>query len=452
MNLACSPVIVGRLLAVAGMLLTLILVGCDTTGSYPADMTYPLRTDPIVVKTPTAKKDYPYPPGQLQKAIDEVQKEGGTLIGLDLYLRELRERQGKTADPQERKKSQQQLQEVSRRIPRGLRDALDASFGTPSRPRVQVDPSLPQVRQINAQLDKLKLDRRSLDEGSKLYRRNCLHCHGVTGDGRGPTGPWVSPHPRDYRAGKFKFTSTGKEARPSRSDLLRTLYYGLDGSSMPSFSLLPEKDLENLVSYVIHLSLRGEVEIFLNEQVVSEEIQSEADIPGKAMDKLIELIGKWTESNDTQLKPDAEWMPAPDDREAREKDIIAGFKLFFNKDLNCAGCHVDFGRASQFQFDNWGTLVRPNNLTGGAYRGGRRPIDFFWRIRSGIIVMTAFPKDFEYKVEGKAEKEKLDDRKVGQLVSFIQALPYPQMLPADLREQVYGIRPEPKKEKLAAAH
>ena len=37
-----------------------------------------------------------------------------------------------------------------------------------------------------------------------------------------------------------------------------------------------------------------------------------------------------------------------------------------------------------FRYDEWGTLVRPMNLTTGVYRGGRRPIDLYWRIKGGI--------------------------------------------------------------------
>ncbi len=44
--------------------------------------------------------------------------------------------------------------------------------------------------------------------GYALYRRNCLHCHGVSGAGDGPTAPFLYPLPRDYRKGIFKFTST----------------------------------------------------------------------------------------------------------------------------------------------------------------------------------------------------------------------------------------------------
>src|SRR5262249_7496123 len=90
-----------------------------------------------------------------------------------------------------------------------------------------------------------------------------LYCHGLTGDGRGPTAKWVNPHPRDYRRGIFKFTSTDLEQgvrRPSRADLMRTLRQGIEGTAMPSFNLLEDEKLDALVSYVIHLSMRGQTE------------------------------------------------------------------------------------------------------------------------------------------------------------------------------------------------
>src|SRR5262249_27791410 len=74
--------------------------------------------------------------------------------------------------------------------------------------------------------------------GSGLYRRNCLHCHGVSGAGDGPTAPFLYPPPRDYRRGIFKFTSTPYMARPARDDLRRTIRNGLHGTSMPAFHSL----------------------------------------------------------------------------------------------------------------------------------------------------------------------------------------------------------------------
>src|SRR5579871_3796418 len=59
---------------------------------------------------------------------------------------------------------------------------------------------------------RLKVDKSQpgwkLQEGRNLYMRHCLHCHGVSGDGDGPTAQYLNPRPRDYRQGVFKFTST----------------------------------------------------------------------------------------------------------------------------------------------------------------------------------------------------------------------------------------------------
>ena len=34
--------------------------------------------------------------------------------------------------------------------------------------------------------------------------------------------------------------------------------------------------------------------------------------------------------------------------------------------------------------DDWGNQLRPANLNRGIYKGGRRPLDIFWRIAKGI--------------------------------------------------------------------
>src|SRR5205085_2022380 len=122
----------------------------------------------------------------------------------------------------------------------------------------------------------LKLDRKTLEKGSAIFRKQCLHCHGLPGDGRGPTGPWVNPHPRDFRQGFFKFASTDPAiGKPRREDIRRTLLNGIDGTSMPSFHLLPADDLENLISYVIHLSIRGEAE---RSEEHTSELQSQSNL------------------------------------------------------------------------------------------------------------------------------------------------------------------------------
>jgi mono/diheme cytochrome c family protein len=69
--------------------------------------------------------------------------------------------------------------------------------------------------------------------------------------------------------------------------------------------------------------------------------------------------------------------------------------------------------------DDWGNPIRPANLNRGVYKGGRRPLDIFWRIAKGING-AQMPAHYP---------SPLDDKKVWDLVNFVLALPYePELL------------------------
>ncbi|MFO0916816.1 MAG: cytochrome c [Planctomycetaceae bacterium] len=93
--------------------------------------------------------------------------------------------------------------------------------------------------------------------GQAVYQERCVQCHGVSGDGNGPSGHLMYPRPRDYRKGIFKFTSTPYGYRPLRTDLLRTVRQGIRGTSMPAFHLLHEHDIQSVVDYVLMLARQG---------------------------------------------------------------------------------------------------------------------------------------------------------------------------------------------------
>ena len=59
-----------------------------------------------------------------------------------------------------------------------------------------------------------------------------------------------------------------------KEDLLRTLSRGIEGTTMPSFGLLHHQELEDLASYVIHLSLRGETEFRIMEQILKDDTET----------------------------------------------------------------------------------------------------------------------------------------------------------------------------------
>ena len=76
---------------------------------------------------------------------------------------------------------------------------------------------------------------------------------------------------------------------------------------------------------------------------------------------------------------------------------------------------TDYGRQSLYFYDAWGTIGRPTDLTLAVYRGGRRPIDFYWRVHSGVngSNMPAFYKS-------------LKPEEIWDLVNFVEILPYPK--------------------------
>src|SRR3990172_154720 len=97
-----------------------------------------------------------------------------------------------------------------------IANILDAMFGTPDKPYVLPETGL--------DLRKLKLAAGpvwSEQGGGKhgLYRRNCAHCHGISGDGEGPTASLLNPYPRDYRPAIYKFKSTYNPNQPTDEDL-----------------------------------------------------------------------------------------------------------------------------------------------------------------------------------------------------------------------------------------
>ena len=139
--------------------------------------------------------------------------------------------------------------------------ALTELFGTPDKPLWPAAlQSLELVSEDRLQQAAGAVRSDEQDRHFGLFREHCVACHGVAGDGVGPASRLLSPYPRDFRMGKFKFKSTPIGKKPTRADLRRVLTAGLPGTSMPSFRLLRDEELEALVDYVIYLSVRGEVE------------------------------------------------------------------------------------------------------------------------------------------------------------------------------------------------
>ena len=288
---------------------------------------------------------------------------------------------------------------------------------------------------------RLTIHGHKLQEGRLQYMQHCMHCHGVNGNGNGPTVQSAtrnnlkhrfSPLPRDYRRGLFKFTSTKGGFRARRDDLKRTIQFGLAGTYMPSFRLLEDDKLDAIVEYVRWLAMRGELERRLNISVLSalagnpnpatlETLFAEAFDEAKS-----DIIADWTDAED----PGNVIWPTI----ARVADTpasrMSGRTEFLNTKINCQNCHGPAARGNgDFLLDYhenkdtkepykvtglhdaWHNPITPRDLTSGIFRGGRRPIDIFRRMTAGVkgTPMAGFPS--------------LSEEKRWDLVNYVLSIP-----------------------------
>lgn len=216
----------------------------------------------------------------------------------------------------------------------------------------------------------------NLQRGQLVYQQRCVQCHGVTGDGNGPSAQYMYPRPRDYRKGIFKFSSTPYGYRPLRDDLVKTVRQGIRGTSMPSFHLLPEADQQAVVDYVIMLCHRGELEQQLVDMADMESAIVEDDVRG---DLIPTVLRKWSDADA------AEVFPATPPPRFTAEHVERGKALFLSK--GCSKCHGNDGRGLTLDnkgVDVWGHQTRAADLTSGMLHGGNRPIDIYRRIYNGI--------------------------------------------------------------------
>jgi mono/diheme cytochrome c family protein len=297
---------------------------------------------------------------------------------------------------------------------------LTALYGTPDKPAV------PPESPLNLQLLRRAAGPVATDiekRKSGLFREHCVHCHGIGGDGMGPTAAFLNPYPRDYRMGKFKFKSTATMEMPTDADLMKILVNGIEGTSMPSFKLLSESDRKALVEYVKYLSMRGQTEDillktsgdYLNEVNEKQVLKlDDSDTLDAIKGSYSAVAEKWAAAKD-QIIP----IPAPPSKPLNSPELIAaGRAIFYNTSKNqCVNCHgvSGLGDGQLTGDDDWTKEVRaaltkannpesgskklqsivqqfsleprhiiPRNLRKGIYRGGRTPYDLYYRVVAGI--------------------------------------------------------------------
>lgn len=303
----------------------------------------------------------------------------------------------------------------------------------------------------------------NLKLGRNLYMKHCLHCHGVSGDGAGPTAQFLNPRPRDYRQGVFKFTSTISGIKASRTDLMRTLDEGIPGTSMPSFVLLKQYERDSLVEYVRWLAMRGEYEKLLTAELANDfsktafkdrvaAKESAKDIEKELADlfkapegggevpfaatrtEVVERLASFWEAADAEENL---VTPAIARTEPTAESIERGRAIYASAKAKCTDCHGLGGKGDGPQtlayqpktgsteknktrglYDDWGNELKPRNLTLGQYRGGRRPVDVYRRIYAGIKG-TPMP----------GASSSLKPEEIWDVVNYVLDVPYEEQTP-----------------------
>jgi mono/diheme cytochrome c family protein len=249
------------------------------------------------------------------------------------------------------------------------------------------------LKHLRAYIDEMQLDDETLKQGGKLFRIFCQHCHGAVGSGDAlGGGRQLRPLPRDYRQGLFKFISTdpsvGGKRKPNRADLYRTIFFGTEEASiMPGFSAgLTPAQIQLVISYVIHLSIRGETEYEVMKKAADPEMDqlTRAEVRQQLFEQAALIAPMWIVSSRQRIVPD----PNPYTTEDEILDSATrGQALFNSPEVGCATCHVDYGRKGTFIFDSWGSITRSRDLTSQlccAYRVDQ-PEQLYFRIYGGML-------------------------------------------------------------------
>jgi mono/diheme cytochrome c family protein len=315
-----------------------------------------------------------------------------------------------------------------------------------------------------------------LQIGRDLFRKHCLHCHGIWGRGDGSTAEWLNPRPRNFWRGKFKFKSA-EGSKPTRDDLLQTIRQGAHGTAMPAFRVLEDETvgahaaslvngderleralraaegqhspvLEYLADYVIYLSTLGEVQRLSAKDIATETADDPsamgAIVAAKVRENYELVRDQWVNAPKKVVSPSPTVRRpglAADgaiDVAAMYESAKKGRALFLTKEWQCTQCHGEnaTGRAPQADLveswrktfdkgEGWESMPQPADLTLGWYHRGGRAVDQWRQITLGVDPMPAF---------NGPQFPELDR---WHLVNYVRAVPYwgaeLERAPADLR-------------------
>lgn len=208
-------------------------------------------------------------------------------------------------------------------------------------------------------------------KGKLVYQRYCLSCHGEKGDGQGEFAEWITPKPRDYRQGTFKWRSTPSGALPTEADLDKTVKDGLHGTYMPTWFAIGHRSRRDVIAYIKTFSPRWKTD-----------------------------------------KPEPP-IPIPPQPLYTEESVKRGQAIYVRS--NCSQCHGQNaqgdGPSAHELKDDWGNQIVPYDLTQGHVKCGDTGPDIY---RVFITGMNGAPMP--------SFTDSINSAEAWDLVHYIQSL------------------------------
>jgi len=184
---------------------------------------------------------------------------------------------------------------------------------------------------------------------------------------------------------------------------------------MPAFRFLSDEEAEAALDYVQVLSARGQLEIDLIREATDELDEGDDFDPVTVAEFVQSISDSWDRAESELVRPVTVNPP-------RTSETIHDGAVAF-AEFSCVKCHGPNARGSKSADvgqDIWGRTAYPANLAMGMLHGGRRPIDVYRRIYSGING-TPMPSSKDPNTAISETPEQRSDR-IWHLVHFITAV------------------------------
>jgi len=182
--------------------------------------------------------------------------------------------------------------------------------------------------------------------GGLVYRKFCLSCHGIRGDGKGKAAPALEVEPRDFTRGVYRYRSTLTGSLPRDEDLVRSVRNGSPQTAMPGFrDHMTRQNMVDVVATIKSFSPR----------FGDEEVDEPISIP----------------------------EPTPYSSES-----VAQGKKHYEK-MQCGKCHGKTGKGDGWgkakdMKDDLGRVILARDFTPGIYRAGNTKKDIYRIFVTGL--------------------------------------------------------------------